>query len=146
MKFTAPSPFFVRVEDAKKRKELMDWLIQLGYNIYDQYWAGYIRVIRCWTTLKGISIAGEYPCTQVSKTDIDCGSNIELFKALAVMNDENDWDQWFVCEHIGNANEMVLADSDDTLAYIQSGDGYRKATAEEIAEYFKNKENEKDCV
>jgi len=137
MKFTTPC--FVRVEDAAQRKELMAWLNQLGYNIYDWDWGGCIRVIRCWTSPKGISKAVGYPCKQVRKTDIDCGNNIELFKALAAKNDENDRDQWFVVEHTGSADEMVLADSEDALAYIQSGDGCRKATVEEIVEHFKNK-------
>lgn len=56
------------------------------------------------------------------------------------MNDENDQEQWFIVEHTGSDEEMVFADSENALAYIQSGDGYRKATVEEIVEYFKNKE------
>lgn len=56
------------------------------------------------------------------------------------MNDENDREQWFVVEHTGSADELVLADSEDALAYIQSGDGWRKATAEEIIEHFKKRE------
>ena len=28
----------------------------------------------------------------------DCGENVELFKALAAMNDENDREQWFIAE------------------------------------------------
>lgn len=50
------------------------------------------------------------------------------------MNDENDREQWFVVEHTGSADELVLANSEDALAYIQSGDGWRKATAEEIVD------------
>lgn len=63
----------------------------------------------------------------------------DCFKALAAMNDENDLEQWFVVEHTGSADELVLVNSEDALAYIQSGDGWRKATAEEIVEHFKEK-------
>ena len=100
MKFTTPC--FVRVEDMEKRKELIAWLNQLGYNIYDWYWGRCIRIIRCWNTPKGVNKAVGYPCKQVRKTDIDCGENIELFKALAAMNDENDMQQLFICDTYAN--------------------------------------------
>ena len=125
MKFITPC--FVRIEDAKKREELMAWLNQLGYNIYDWYWGGCIRIIRCWTSPKGISKAVGYPCKQVRKTDIDCGNNIELFKALAAMNDTNARNQWL----IDPCGAWYFDPSDTT--------DLRKATAEEIIEHFKNK-------
>lgn len=131
MKFTAPC--FVRVEDAAQRKELMAWLTQLGYNIYDWYWGGCIRVIRCWTSPKGISKAVGYPCKQVRKTDIDCGENIELFKALAAMNDGNDYNQLFIDERDGSMN-LSEHKSIGLNALV-----YRKATVAEIVEHFKNK-------
>lgn len=135
MKFTTPC--FIRVEDAEKREELFRWLAHLGYAVCDWRWRDCIRIIRCWTTPKGTSKAVGYPCKQVRKTDIDCGTDIELFKALAAMNNENDHEQWFVVDHIGGLDEMVYADSEEALAYIQSGDGYRKATTEEIIERFR---------
>lgn len=30
----------------------------------------------------------------------DCSENIEMFKALAAMNSDNDWEQWFVADCI----------------------------------------------
>ena len=31
---------------------------------------------------------------------VNCGENIEMFKALAAMNSDNDWEQWFVADCI----------------------------------------------
>lgn len=80
----------------------------------------------------------------------DCGENVELFKALAAMNDENDRDQWFT-----NGEDWALSMYNDfdgcmtTAAECEAGNvgcytyceecGFRKATAEEIVEYFKTK-------
>lgn len=78
------------------------------------------------------------PVTQsemVSKGYIDCGENTELFKALAAMNDENDREQWFVEE-----GRMFKCTSDKINGYSYHWMTTRKATAEEIVEYFKNKE------
>ena len=65
---------------------------------------------------------------------IDCGENIELFKALAAMNDKNDHYQWFVStlkpERLGLNNSM-----DDNRLFAEPL--FRKATAEEIIEHFK---------
>lgn len=142
---TFTTPCFVRIENPEKRNNLREWAKNIGYNFVDV--AGiesdysdpqpYIEVFphsfRS-TTPQGNSFY------VASRKAIDCGENIELFKALAAMNDENDQEQWFIVEHTGSDEEMVFADSENALAYIQSGDGYRKATAEEIVEYFKNKE------
>lgn len=95
------TPCFVCIEDADKRKELFAWLGRIGYDSHDWYWGEYIRIIRCWTNPKGISKAVGYPCKQVRKTDIDCGTDIELFKALAAMNNNNDMEQWFTDGKLG---------------------------------------------
>lgn len=129
---TFTTPCFVRVENPEKRKELIKWLKGIGYThfpfIHDSCLIATDSDGRIWLT--DANRDGAY----------DCQTNTDLFKALAAMNDENDREQWFIVEHTGSDEEMVFADSENALAYIQSGDGYRKATAEEIVEYFKNKE------
>ena len=147
MKFTTPC--YVRVEDMEKRKELIAWLNQLGYNIYDWYWGRCIRIIRCWNTPKGVSKAVGCPCKQVRKTDIDCGENIELFKALAAMTDDrDDVNQWYVFAadyyfgeedvyyhrgHVISGIDMIYVFEDwrNALYYC------RKATADEIIKHLK---------
>lgn len=67
---------------------------------------------------------------------IDCGTDVELFKAQAAMNDGNDHYQWFVAtlnpKLLGLNNSM-----DDNSLFIEPL--FRKATAEEIIEYFNRK-------
>ena len=141
MKFTTPC--FVRVEDAEKRDELLVWLKCIGYGSCDFLWGNCIKIIRCWTTPKGVGKAVGYPCKQVRKTDIDCGENIELFKALAAMNDENDREQWFT----DTADDFCLCSSDRWSDEWQKENFekyycyWRKATAEEIIGHFKRHRN-----
>lgn len=136
---TFTTPCFVRVENPEKRNNLREWAKNIGYNFVDV--AGiesdysdpqpYIEVFphsfRS-TTPQGNSFY------VASRKAIDCGENIELFKALAAMNDENDREQWFVSN---KGSEWAICKK--TLN-VYSGVLCRKATAEEIVEYFKNKE------
>ena len=136
---TFTTPCFVRIENPEKRNNLREWAKNIGYNFVDV--AGiesdysdpqpYIEVFphsfRS-TTPQGNSFY------VASRKAIDCGENIELFKALAAMNDENDLEQWFVSN---KGSEWAICKK--TLN-VYSGVLCRKATAEEIVEYFKNKE------
>ena len=65
----------------------------------------------------------------------DCQTDTDLFKALAAMNYENYREQWFVEE-----GKMFKCTSDKIDNYTYNWPTTRKATAEEIVEYFKNKE------
>jgi hypothetical protein len=138
MKFTTPC--FVRVEDAEKRKELAVWLSSIGRYVspavtssddhkdwvivtepYDPDLDGYVGI---WAE------------TPKSPAFIDCGENIELFKALAAMNDENYNEQYFVTELAGSSY-CVHKNRNTNLAYSLT---CRKATVAEIIEYFKKSE------
>lgn len=138
MKFTTPC--FVRVEDAEKRKELAVWLSSIGRYVspavtssddhkdwvivtepYDPDLDGYV---------------GIWAKTPKSPAFIDCGKNIELFKALAAMNDENYNEQYFVTELAGSSY-CVHKNRNTNLAYSLT---CRKATVAEIIEYFKKSE------
>ena len=137
---TFTTPCFVRVENPEKRNNLREWAKNIGYNFVDV--AGiesdysdpqpYIEVFphsfRS-TTPQGNSFY------VASRKAIDCGENIELFKALAAMNEWNDRKQWFVEE-----GRMFKCTSDKINNYCYHWLTTRKATAEEIVEYFKNKE------
>lgn len=69
------TPCFVRVEDAAEREKLIEWLLYIGH--------------------KSV-IANDFEVTTIGDGHIECGTSVELFKALAAMNDENDREQWFV--------------------------------------------------
>ena len=145
MKFITPC--FVRIEDAKKREELIGWLFNLGYELCEH--------------LRGID--GDSPVVIAafgkidlwvrthckSETCFDCGENIELFKALAAMNDENDRKQWFINDNYADVGCVMWHLCDEKKFkhyYVEWEDGetdirsqFRKATAAEIVEHFKNK-------
>lgn len=73
---------------------------------------------------------------------IDCGTNEELFLALAALRDDSDYMQWFVNEN--GYFEMCFNDKVENYLcgygvrkYRQIDETYHKATAEEIIEHFK---------
>ena len=130
------TPAFVRVNNPEKRKELLKWMFDIGY-------AGRYRIDNTYS----IIVAGlEGDCADVAPDTtiegltayelIDCGENIELFKALAAMNDENDNEPYFVTELAGSSY-CVHKNRNTNLEYSLT---CRKATFEEIVEYFKNNE------
>lgn len=75
------------------------------------------------------------------------GENIELFKALAAMNDENDMQQLFICDtyaDIGCVMWHLCENKKFKHYYVEWEDGetdirneFRKATVEEIIKHFK---------
>ena len=134
MKFTTPC--FVRVEDAEERAKLLRWLFDIEYagrNRIDKTNLivasglddGCVDVVSCDTSV-GL----------VARGFIDCGENIELFKALAAMNDENDNEQYFATELAGSSY-CVHKNRNTNLDYSLV---CRKATVAEIIEHFKKRE------
>lgn len=139
------TPCFVRVEDAEKREDVIEWCLHIGYEyiylpkeerlgdkvICDTYCVGVARDAQTFTALN---------C-------IDCGENIALFKALAAMN-KNNWDKQYVIDNAGNiglCNVIPDASGIQCRSIMMMGlsfniDNFRKATVEEIVEYFKNNE------
>lgn len=138
MKFTTPC--FVRVEDAEKRKELAVWLSSIGRYVSpavtsSDYHKDWVIVTEPYDPdLDGY--VGIWAKTPKSPAFIDCGENIELFKALAAMNDENDNEQYFVTELAGSSY-CLHKNRNTNLAYSLT---CRKATVAEIIEYFKKSE------
>lgn len=125
------TPCFVRVDDPAERKKLIEWLEGIGYThlpfISESDKISTDANGMIWLT--DANRGGAY----------DCGTNVALFRALAAMNDENDREQWFVVDD-GFEEEMVCSKSEVDYDYILSCYDHRKATAEEIVEYFKNRE------
>lgn len=138
MKFTTPC--FVRVEDAEKRKELAVWLSSIGRYVSpavtsSDYHKDWVIVTEPYDPdLDGY--VGIWAKPPKSPAFIDCGENIELFKALAAMNDENYNEQYFVTELAGSSY-CVHKNRNTNLAYSLT---CRKATVAEIIEYFKKSE------
>ena len=149
---TFTTPCFVRVENPEKRKELIEWLERIGYHVcscclFDGWNTLHCRGIdrlKIAYEVHGICDYDEetrYSIDQFKAENadskhpaVDCGENIELFKALAAMNDENDREQWFVSNE---GSEWAICKK--TLN-VYRGVLCRTATAEEIVAYFKNTE------
>lgn len=151
MKFTTPC--FVRVEDMDKRKELTEWLKGIGYHVCS------CSLFDGWNTLhcRGIDrlkIAyeahgicdydeetrysiGQFKAENAENRNpsYDCGENIELFKALAAMNDENDYMQLFINK--SNRYRWVFCNAQRLFDAVAKECDWRKATAAEIVEHFK---------
>ena len=78
---------------------------------------------------------------QVDNSWIDCGTNEELFLAIAALLDDTDKNQWFVHKD-GNfifcdQNELknVIDNSDEYMDYCVAD--FHKATVQELIEHFK---------
>lgn len=71
----------------------------------------------------------------VWKEYIDCGTNEELFLALAALKDDSDYMQWFT------DGEKWFQNKQNDVEIIRYGAGdpinFHKATVEEIIEHFK---------
>ena len=132
---TFTTPCFVRVENPEKRKELIEWLEGIGYRILFSARHSLIESeLRYISAHKqGYVMADSRLSCDEWIESINCGENIELFKALAAMNYENYREQWFVEE-----GRMFKCTSDKINGYSYHWPTTRKATAEEIVEYFKN--------
>lgn len=88
---------------------------------------------------------------------VDCGTNEELFLAIAALRDDSNYMQWFITDSIlsvsyddsiGNDHYftelkgiMFFWDENWDNATIISG-RYHKATVDELIEYFKTKEEQ----
>lgn len=74
---------------------------------------------------------------------VDCGTNEELFLAIAALRDDTDkyqWftdgDKWILCPAIKFSTYWVYYDIDVNI------DTVHKATVDELIEHFKGKENQ----
>lgn len=142
MKFTTPC--FVRVEDAEKRKELAVWLSSIGRYVSPAVTSSddHKDWVKDWVIVTEPydpdldGYVGIWAKAPKSPAFIDCGEDIELFKALAAMNDENYNEQYFVTELAGSSY-CVHKNRNTNLAYSLT---CRKATVAEIIEYFKKSE------
>jgi hypothetical protein len=81
--------------------------------------------------------------TVTKKGRIDCGTNEELFLAIAALRDDTDKNQWFtdgdkwiLCPEIKFSTYWVYNDVDVNLDVIH------KATVNELIEHFKTKEEQ----
>lgn len=76
--------------------------------------------------------------------DFDCGTNEELFLALAALRDDSDYMQWFT------DGEKWFQNKQNDVEIIRYGAGdpinFHKATVEEIIEHFKDERCTKNTI
>lgn len=79
---------------------------------------------------------------------IDCGTNEELFLAIASLRDDTDKNQWFASNYFDvnmKPDRFVICTINDykeffgDCPYTKNYDDYHKATVEELIEHFKDK-------
>ena len=118
--------------------------------IYNIMALGYKPMYMTWrNNIEGNNLVLEYNTWHFTDSDnhpnsIDCGTNEELFLAIAALRDDNDYMQfftngiiWFLCDaqRVENSN---LYDKEYKIQ-IKKGCDYHKATVEELIEHFKDK-------
>lgn len=121
--------------------EMREYLEKIGYNessISDFDKGYYIK-----TQTNGIFYTHQFTKGLIhalwSDKIIDCTGNPELFKAIAAINDENDYMQWFICNQ-GNIKDVWFLCDQSSMDNISRKNGltsFRKATIEELKEHFK---------
>lgn len=128
MGFTTPC--FIR----KSTYKLMDRLNELGYRLFGCE----LNEDLCIFTepeyrLYSVEFFSNIP--HPDETDsIDCGTNEELFLALAALRDDTDKFQWFI------SPEGIWVYNKDNDSILEVSLKWRKATVDELIEHFKIKE------
>ena len=137
-------PCFIR----KNTPELINKLIDLGYvkALFDEEYTkseSYGLIVD-----QGDIAPLEHPLQEdeimFTYNFFDCGTNEELFLAIAALRDDKPDYQWFLWEH--NDGEYHTEENDSWRQYIP-GEHWeewwwfevRKATVEELIEFFKEK-------
>ena len=144
-KFTTPC--FVRKNTPKLRKKLEE----LGYKLNNgKAWGRFLVTFRIEETNEWKYVASpEWDLQNNPDIDvsIDCGTNEDLFLAIAALREDSDYMQFFT-----DGTEFILCDRYDWVdmySVLCSGlsnakdrvkelDKFQKATAEELIEHFKN--------
>lgn len=119
------------VRNPENRFRLIVELVRLGYRDMYMNWRNNIG---------GANLVCEGQTWHFTDSDnkpwcIDCGTNEEMFLALAALRDDTDRNQWFVDDVTG---VWERSESELPSKYMQLNG--HKATAEEIVEHFKDRQ------
>lgn len=118
---------FIRKNTPELRKHLRQ--IGLHQNCFDDNKGEWLAVNY------GLFISVSEGFEKLHKDDIDCGTNEEMFLALAALNDFNDYKQWFIDES-SPSRTWYLSDLHHINECFQNTRSCRKATTEEILNKF----------
>lgn len=135
MGFTTPC--FIR----KNTQELRKKLIELGYKssrvIDDNEELCLATGLNKYTHITNDMFDSKDPhITWNCAGRIDCGTNEELFLALAALRDDTDKFQWFI------SPEGIWVYNKDNDSILEVSLKWRKATVDELIEHFKTKDEQ----
>lgn len=146
------TPCYVRVDDKDKRKEVVLKAIEIGLlpiNIAECIDSNYLFAFDgLISRLYGKGLRGEQGEKELELAGfIDCGTNTELFLALAGMRSDTYNGQLMVCDEtytdpkmdysiIEKGAVLMFGDFDEYAKAF-----YRRATAQEIIEHFNKQTN-----
>ena len=151
MAFTQPC--FIR----KNTPELRQRLVDLGYNRYPIWMTNWKDDNYVYLVIDGIFY--KFPSNLLDdKQDnlIDCGTNEELFLAIAALRDDNDKEQWFItyksshpymdyaailCRENKWEDEYIKESQQHNFIYTKPED-YHKANVKEIIRIYTDDDEE----
>ena len=129
---------FIRKNTANIRNRLKE----LGY--YCNPYLGWHNLFTCVFGVNSVYSLDDYDTNGLKEIDglIDCGTNEELFLAIAALRDDTDKYQWFTDGDLWfKCGDEVC---NETIEYYLNKYGRKihKATVNELIEHFKTKEEQ----
>lgn len=129
------TPCFIRKNTPELRKKLEE----LGYtpNSYECFWDDDNRYLITFISPSGFNGYGlciTDCCILSNKSYIDCGTNEDLFLAVAALRDDSNYMQWFT------DGKTWFQNKQNDIEVIRHGAGdpinFHKATIEELISHF----------
>ena len=125
----------------KNTANIRNRLKELGY--YCNPYLGWHNLFTCVFGINSVYSLDDYDTNGLKEIDglIDCGTNEELFLAIAALRDDTDKNQWFT------DGDLWFKCGDETVEYHlnhlnECGRKIHKATVDELIEHFKTKEEQ----
>ena len=120
---------FIRKNTANIRNRLKE----LGY--YCNPYLGWHNLFTCVFGVNSVYSLDDYDTNGLKEIDglIDCGTNEELFLAIAALRDDTDKNQWFT------DGDLWFKCGDEVC---NEGRKIHKATVDELIEHFKTEEEQ----
>ena len=125
----------------KNTANIRNRLKELGY--YCNPYLGWHNLCTCVFGVNSVYSLDDYDTNGLKEIDglIDCGTNEDLFLAIAALRDDTDKNQWFT------DGDLWFKCGDETVEYHlnhlnECGRKIHKATVDELIEHFKTKEEQ----